>query len=129
MAPTSMAKQPTPSMCAEIRAYLAAQHPQCLATLGQLPAHQLLHRTGIGDVVGQWRKVIQPVRVGHELVVMHVLRDLLVTPVEKADIGIAFVMISPSSSRISRSTPWVAGWDGPMLRVSFSPTKSSVVAS
>src|ERR1043166_508429 len=36
----------------------------------------------------------------------------------------AFVIISPSSSRTSRNTPWVAGCDGPMLSTIFSPISS-----
>src|ERR1700722_8332311 len=44
--------------------------------------------------------------------------------------GSAPVMISPSNWRIIRNTPWVAGCDGPMFRVSFSPRSSeSLIAS
>ena len=35
--------------------------------------------------------------------------------------GVALVMISPSSSSTSRSTPCVAGCDGPMFSTIFSP--------
>jgi hypothetical protein len=52
----------------------------------QFPAHQLLDRAGVGDVVRQRREVIQPVRVRHELVVLHVLRDLLIAAMQIADI-------------------------------------------
>src|ERR1700678_3856970 len=38
--------------------------------------------------------------------------------------GVAFVMISPSSSRTILRTPWVAGWEGPILITSFSPRSS-----
>ena len=41
--------------------------------------------------------------------------------------GSALVITSPSSSRMRRNTPCVAGCDGPMLIVSFSPTRSSVL--
>ena len=40
----------------------------------------------VGDVVGERREVIQPVRVGHELVVVHVLGDLFVAAMQVADV-------------------------------------------
>ena len=66
---------------------LAAEHAQRLAARRKFPAHQFLHRAGIGDVVRQRRKVVEPVRVGYELVVVHVLGDLLVAAVKEAHIG------------------------------------------
>src|SRR5258705_5396472 len=39
--------------------------------------------------------------------------------------GMALVIISPSSSRMMRRTPCVDGWDGPMLRIIFSPLTPS----
>ena len=107
----------------------AAEHAQGLAARRQRPAHQFFDGAGVGDVVGERSEVVQPVRVGHELVVVHVFRDLLVAAVEETDVrDRPWWMISPSSSRISRSTPWVAGWEGPMLRTMRSPTRSSVSA-
>jgi hypothetical protein len=44
---------------------------------------------GVSDVVRQRREVIQPVRVGHELVVRHVLRDLFVTAMQITDDRVA----------------------------------------
>ena len=56
----------------------AADDPDGLAARRQFPAHQFLDRERVGDVIRQRREIIQPVRVGHELVVLHVLRDLLI---------------------------------------------------
>jgi hypothetical protein len=55
---------------------------------------------------------------------VHVLGDLFVATMQEPTSGSALVMISPSSSKIRRSTPWVAGWLGPMFSTSFSPTMS-----
>ena len=66
----------------------AAQHAQGLAARRQRPAHEFFHGTGVGDVVGQRREVIQAVRVGHELVVVHVFRDFLIAAVEEADVRV-----------------------------------------
>src|SRR5690349_13425549 len=38
--------------------------------------------------------------------------------------GVAFVMISPSNSKTMRNTPCVAGCDGPMFKIIFSPATS-----
>ena len=65
---------------------LAANHADGLPARRQFPAHELFDRHGVGDVVRQRRQVIQPVRVRHELVVGHVLRDLLVPAMQVADI-------------------------------------------
>ena len=67
---------------------LATNNPDGLAARRQLPPHEFFHRQGIGHVVGQRGKVIKPVRVGHELVVLHVLCDLLVATMQVADIGV-----------------------------------------
>ena len=67
---------------------LTADHPDGLAAWRQFPAHQFFHRQRISHVVGQRGEVIEPVRVGHELVVLHVLRDLLVATVEITDIRV-----------------------------------------
>ena len=66
---------------------LAAQHADDLAARRDGPAHELLDRERVGDVVGQRGEVIEPVRVGHELVVGHVLGDFFVAAMEVADVG------------------------------------------
>ena len=53
----------------------------------QLPAHQLLNRESIRDVVRNWRQIVEPVRVGHELVVLHVLGDLFIAAMQVTDVG------------------------------------------
>jgi hypothetical protein len=50
---------------------------------------EALDRDGVGHVVRERGEVVQPVRVGHELVVGHVLRDLLVAAVQVADDRVA----------------------------------------
>ena len=69
--------------------HLAADRADRLAARREFPAHQLFHREGVSDVVGERSEVIEPVRVGHELVVLHVLGDLLVTAVQETDVGIS----------------------------------------
>ena len=59
-----------------------------MASRRQFPAHQLLDRTGVGNIVGKRCEVIQPVRVGNELVVMHVLGDLLIPSMQEAHVGV-----------------------------------------
>ena len=65
----------------------AADHADRLAARRQFPAHQLLDRERVGDVIRQRREIIQPVRVRHELVVLHVLRDLFIAAMEVTDIA------------------------------------------
>ncbi len=65
----------------------AADDADDLAARRDGPAHELLDGEGVGDVVGQRREVIEPVRVGHELVVGHVLGDFFVAAMEVADVG------------------------------------------
>ena len=52
----------------------------------QFPAHQFLHRERVGDVVRERREIIEPVRVGDELVVLHVLGDLFVAAMQITDV-------------------------------------------
>ncbi len=66
---------------------LAADDADDLAARRDGPAHELFDRERVGDVVGQRREVIEPVRVGDELVVGHVLGDLFVAAMEVADVG------------------------------------------
>lgn len=70
---------------------LAAKDAKSLAARWQLPAHEFFDRTGVGDVVREGGEVVEAIRVGHELVVVHVFGDLFVAPVEEADIGICGV--------------------------------------
>ena len=86
-----MAQTPTPSMWEEMPGQLAAKHAQRLAARRQRPAHEFFDGAGVGHVVGQRREVVQTVRVGHELVVVHVFGDLLVAAVQEADIGLGLV--------------------------------------
>ena len=68
---------------------LAADHADVLAARRELlvDAHQLLDGEGVGDVVGERREVIQPVRVRDELGIGHVLGDLLVAAMQITDVG------------------------------------------
>ena len=65
---------------------LAADDPNGFAARRQFPAHQLLNGEGVSDVVCQRRQVIEPVRVRHELVVLHVLRDFFIAAMQVADV-------------------------------------------
>jgi hypothetical protein len=56
--------------------------------VGHLQAGELLDGVGEGVVVRERGDVVQPVRVGDELVVGHVLGDLLVAAVQVADDGV-----------------------------------------
>ena len=48
---------------------------------------QFFHRERVGDVVGQRREIIQPIRVGDELGVGHVLGDFFIAAMEITDVG------------------------------------------
>ena len=67
----------------------AAHDADVLAARRQrlVDAHQLLDGERVSDVAGERREVIQSIRVRDELGVSHVLRDLLVTAMEVADVG------------------------------------------
>ena len=43
--------------------------------------------------------------------------------------GVHLTTVSPSSSRMSRSTPWVLGWCGPTERIMRSPSNVSALRS
>ena len=64
----------------------AAYDPNGFAARRQFPTHQLLNGERVRDVICEWRQVIEPVRVRHELVVLHVLGDFLIAPVQVADV-------------------------------------------
>ena len=63
--------------------HLTANQADHLPTRRQGPIQQLFHRHHVGDIVCQRGKVIQPVRVGNELVIMHVFRNFFVSPMEE----------------------------------------------
>ena len=65
-----------------------ADHANGLATRGQLPAHELFNGTGVSNVVGKWGEVIKAVGIRHKLVVVHALRNLLITTVKVADVRV-----------------------------------------
>ena len=64
----------------------ATDHANRFAAWGEFPTHQLLDREGVGDIIRERREVIEPVGVRHELVVLHVFRDLLVATVQVANL-------------------------------------------
>ena len=68
--------------------HLGRDDPDGLAARGHLELRELLDRDRVGHVVGERRQVIEPVRVGHELVVGHVLGDLLVAAVQVTHDGV-----------------------------------------
>ncbi len=53
---------------------------------GKLPAHQLLNRERIRHVVRNRRQIVEPVRIGHELVVLHVLGDFFIAAMQIANV-------------------------------------------
>src|SRR5207302_4637222 len=69
---------------------LAANDPNRFPARWNFPAHQFFHRQGVGDVVRQWRKMIETVGVGDKLVVLHVLGDFFVAAMEETDVGGGF---------------------------------------
>ena len=64
----------------------AADDSNRLAARGQFPAHKFLHSQGVGHIVRDRGEVIQSVRIGDELVVLHVFRDFLIATVQIANI-------------------------------------------
>ena len=57
---------------------------------GMSHAHQFFNRERVGHIIRERREIIEPVGIRHELVVLHVLGDLLVAAMEKTDIGRGF---------------------------------------
>ena len=68
----------------------AAEDAHGLSTRREFPAHELFNSHGVGDVIGDGGQIVEPVRVGDELVVGHVLGDFFVAAMEEADIGSGF---------------------------------------
>ena len=81
---------PKPSRCEEMRGSFAADDANGLAARREFPAHQLFHGQRVSDVVRERRKIIQPIRVRHELVVVHVLGDFFVAAMQVADVRRGF---------------------------------------
>ena len=73
-----------------MRASSAADHADVLAARRQIlfDAEQFFHRERVGDVVGQRREIIQPVRVRDELGVGHVLGDFFVAAMQITDVRV-----------------------------------------
>ena len=69
--------------------HLAGEHADRFAAGGQLEAGEFLDGDRVGDVVGERGEVVQAVRVRDELVIRHVLGDLLVAAVQVADDRVA----------------------------------------
>ncbi len=65
---------------------LAADHSNGLAARRQFPAHKLLYCQGISYIVCDRGQVVQSIRVGDELVVLHVFRDFFITSVQVANV-------------------------------------------
>ena len=65
---------------------LAADDADGFAARRQLPTHEFFDGERVGDVVRERRQIVQPIGVRHELVVLHVLGDLLVATMQKADV-------------------------------------------
>jgi hypothetical protein len=59
-----------PDQVGDDPAHLAGDHSQHLASLGQLQAHQLLHRQGQAYVIRHGRQVVGTVGEGDDLVVV-----------------------------------------------------------
>ena len=74
-----------PEQMREDAVQLEADHPHHLAPLGDLDAHQLLDRHGVGAVVDQRRQVVHAVGQRHDLVVRAVLAQLLEGGVQVPD--------------------------------------------
>ena len=107
---------------------LHQQHPDDGGPLRDLvgDAEQLLDRQAVGGLVEERRQVVH---AGHERGALRpgaVLEVLLDAGVQVADAAAgASVTVSPSSSRISRSTPCVDGCCGPMLTTMRSSSSSA----
>ena len=77
---------PIPSIVRRNSGQFAADNSDRFSAWRQLPAHQLLHRERIRDVVRDRREIVESVRVGDKLVVLHVLGDLFIPAMQVADV-------------------------------------------
>src|SRR5262249_48192875 len=64
----------------------AANRADRFSARWNVPAHQFFHCERVGYIVRERREIIEPVGVRHELVVLHVLGDLLVATMKKANV-------------------------------------------
>ena len=68
----------------------AANRADRFSARRNFPAHQFFDRERVGHIIREWREIIEPIGIRHELIVLHVLGDLLVAAMEKTDIGRGF---------------------------------------
>ena len=102
------------------------QHADVAGPLRHLDAQKLFHREDVGQVVGERRQVVHPVDDRDGLLPREVLRRLFDAGMQEADLRARNRRSArPSSSSISRSTPWVLGWCGPTLMIMRSPSADS----
>ena len=96
---------------------------------GHLDAEQLLDGQREHQLVVQRRQVVHARDVRRALDVGELLARLLHAGVQVADDRLERSTVSPSSSSMMRSTPWVEGCCGPrlMIIVSSSPNSTSIV--
>ena len=62
--------------------HFCGEHADGLTARRHFQFSQPFDRDGIGHVVRERRNVIQPVRIRHELIISHVLRDLLIAAMQ-----------------------------------------------
>jgi hypothetical protein len=74
-----------PDQMGDDPADFAGDHPEHLAALGDLDAHQLLDRERQADIVGHGAQVVGAVGEGHNLIVVPVLAQLLESRMQIAD--------------------------------------------
>ena len=118
IAPRSSAEVPSQTRCEWIRFSSMWMHPQVLGARRGSRARAAARRAAEGLHVEEVGEVVHPLHERDDLPVALLLAGLLDPGVDVAD--------RPASGRgpprpggvtISRSTPWVAGWCGPMLIV------------
>jgi len=88
---------------------------------GMSQSINFFHRERVGHIIRERREIIERSVVRHELVVLHVLCDLLVAAMEKTDVRRCFgdeltIQLQHEPQNAVRS--WC---DGPMLSTIFSP--------
>jgi hypothetical protein len=72
------------------------------------------------------RDIIEPIEVGQRLQVGFMFDQLFGAAVKQANMRSTRVTTSPSSSRMSRKTPWAAGCCGPKLMVKLRIAASAI---
>ena len=117
-----------PQQVARDPVQLRQNHADDLRPRRRLHIQQLLDRQAIAQAVRDRRHVIHAVDVGIELRVGAVLGDLLHAAVQVADDASVPSTFSPSSLRMTRSTPCVDGCCGPMLRTSSVESRNVCLA-